>query len=64
MNRILEIDGDNHVAVVQPGVTLEELDEETSRHDLVYPVFPGENRRRSAAMSPPTPGGCGPSSTG
>ena len=26
MNRILEIDIDNHVAVVQPGVTLEELD--------------------------------------
>jgi len=43
MNRILEIDGDNHVAVVQPGVTLEELDEETRKHDLIYPVFPGEN---------------------
>lgn len=43
MNRILEIDSDNHVAVVQPGVTLEALEKETSRHDLVYPVFPGEN---------------------
>jgi glycolate oxidase len=26
MNRILEIDTDNHVAVVEPGVTLAELD--------------------------------------
>lgn len=43
MNRILEIDTDNHVAVVQPGVTLHELDEETKRHGLVYPVFPGES---------------------
>lgn len=43
MNRILEIDTDNHVAVVQPGVTLEELDRATQEHGLVYPVFPGEN---------------------
>jgi glycolate oxidase len=43
MNRILEIDTDNHVAVVQPGVTLEELDAETRKYGLVYPVFPGEN---------------------
>jgi len=42
MNRVLEIDTANHVAVVQPGVTLARLDEETSRHGLVYPVFPGE----------------------
>ena len=31
MNQILEIDTENHVAVVQPGVTLEELDRVTSR---------------------------------
>jgi glycolate oxidase len=43
MNRILEIDEENHVAVVQPGVTLEELDRVTADHGLVYPVFPGEN---------------------
>jgi glycolate oxidase len=43
MNRILEIDTENHVAVVQPGVTLEELDRVTSGHGLVYPVFPGES---------------------
>ncbi len=43
MNEILEIDTDNHVAVVQPGVTLEELDRVTAGHGLVYPVFPGES---------------------
>lgn len=43
MNRILEIDTENHVAVVQPGVTLAELDDALREHGLVYPVFPGEN---------------------
>ena len=43
MNRILEIDLDNHVAVVQPGVTLEELNRAVGEHGLVYPVFPGES---------------------
>ncbi|GAA5175588.1 FAD-binding oxidoreductase [Pseudonocardia eucalypti] len=42
MNRILEIDTENHVAVVQPGVTLSQLDEATAAHGLVYPVSPGE----------------------
>ena len=42
MNEILDIDLHNHVAVVQPGVTLEQLDEVTAAHGLVYPVFPGE----------------------
>jgi glycolate oxidase len=42
MKRVLEIDTANHVAVVQPGVTLAELDDVTKRHGLVYPVFPGE----------------------
>lgn len=42
MNRILEIDTENHVAVVEPGVTLDQLDEVTAAHDLIYPVFPGE----------------------
>jgi glycolate oxidase len=42
MNRILEIDTENHVAVVEPGVTLDQLDEATAAHDLIYPVFPGE----------------------
>ncbi len=42
MDRILEIDVDNHVAVVQPGVILSRLDEATSEFGLVYPVYPGE----------------------
>src|SRR5438874_11821256 len=42
MNRVLEIDTDNQVAVVEPGVTLAQLDEVTAAHGLVYPVFPGE----------------------
>jgi glycolate oxidase len=43
MDAILEIDLDNHVAVVQPGVTLEELNTALAEHGLVYPVFPGES---------------------
>jgi len=43
MNEIVEIDTENHVAVVQPGVTLDELDKATAQHGFVYPVFPGEN---------------------
>jgi glycolate dehydrogenase FAD-linked subunit len=43
MSEILEIDLDNHVAVVQPGVTLDQLDEALGPHGLVYPVFPGES---------------------
>ena len=42
MDQVLEIDTENHVAVVQPGVRLDQLDEITRQHDLVYPVFPGE----------------------
>ncbi|HEV3282381.1 MAG TPA: FAD-linked oxidase C-terminal domain-containing protein [Acidimicrobiales bacterium] len=42
MNRILEIDTANHVAVVEPGVTLSELDSALLPHGLIYPVFPGE----------------------
>ena len=43
MNAILEIDTENHMAVVEPGVTLEQLNEAVAEHDLVYPVAPGEN---------------------
>jgi glycolate oxidase len=42
MNAILEIDTENHVAVVQPGVTLSQLDEAVAEHGLTYPVYPGE----------------------
>ncbi len=41
--RRIQIDEENLVAVVQPGVTLAELDEITARHQLVYPVLPGEH---------------------
>lgn len=43
MDRVVEIDLSNHVAVVQPGVTLQQLDAAAAEHGLVYPVFPGEN---------------------
>ncbi|WP_432825765.1 FAD-binding oxidoreductase [Dactylosporangium sp. CA-092794] len=42
MNAVLEIDTDNHVAVVQPGVTLSDLDEQTAAAGLSYTVYPGE----------------------
>ncbi|CAN5492183.1 FAD-binding oxidoreductase [soil metagenome] len=42
MNKVLGIDTDNHVAVVQPGVRLNELDELTRASGLMYPVYPGE----------------------
>jgi glycolate oxidase len=43
MAAIVEVDVDNSVAVVQPGVTLAQLDERLAPMGLVYPVFPGEN---------------------
>jgi glycolate oxidase len=42
MKRVLEVDDDNFVAVVEPGIQLHELDAELAPHGLVYPVFPGE----------------------
>jgi len=42
MSSVLEIDTENHLVVVQPGVTLAQLDAELAEHGLVYPVFPGE----------------------
>jgi len=42
MASILEIDVANQVAVVEPGVTLAELDAALEPLGLVYPVFPGE----------------------
>lgn len=42
MDSILEIDVANQVAVVEPGVTLAELDAALAPLGLVYPVFPGE----------------------
>jgi glycolate oxidase len=42
MNRIREIDTDNQVAVVEPGVTLEQLNAALLPLGLTYPVSPGE----------------------
>ena len=42
MNAVLEVDTVNHVAVVQPGVTLSELDAATADSGLNYTVYPGE----------------------
>lgn len=42
MKAIKEIDVENHVAVVEPGVTLLELDAATLPHGLTYPIVPGE----------------------
>ncbi|ORA80267.1 FAD-binding oxidoreductase [Mycobacterium malmoense] len=42
MNAVLEVDVTNQVAVVQPGVTLTELDAATVDTGLQYMVYPGE----------------------
>jgi glycolate oxidase len=42
LDQVLEIDTENHLAVVQPGVRLDQLDEALRPHDLGYPVYPGE----------------------
>jgi glycolate oxidase len=42
MRAIKEIDSENQVAVVEPGVTLEELDHALAPLGLIYPVQPGE----------------------
>jgi glycolate oxidase len=42
MRAIKEVDRENQVAVVEPGVTLEDLDRALAPLGLVYPVSPGE----------------------
>jgi len=42
MNRILEIDGDNFAATVEPGVTLAQLRSKLEKYNLYYPLYPGE----------------------
>jgi glycolate oxidase len=43
MAALVDLDTRAHIAVVQPGLTLAELDRATAGHGLVYPVFPGTN---------------------
>lgn len=49
MAEILEIDTANHVAIVQPGVTLHDLDEALKPHGLVYPVRHGHRLSRRSS---------------
>ncbi|MGV3759783.1 MAG: FAD-binding oxidoreductase [Actinomycetota bacterium] len=42
MAEVVEVDTANHVAFVQPGVTLAQLHEALRPHGLMYPVYPGE----------------------
>jgi glycolate oxidase len=42
MNRLIRIDVNDHMAVVQPGITLRELNDELAPSGLRYPVYPGE----------------------
>lgn len=42
MKRIVEVDTQNHMAVVEPGVTLEQINAAAAEKGLLYPVFPGE----------------------
>jgi glycolate oxidase len=42
MSTIKEVDVDNQVAVVEPGVTLRALDDALASTGLRYPVYPGE----------------------
>jgi glycolate oxidase len=42
MNQVLRVDTNDHVVVVQPGLTLRELNEYLASTGLRYPVYPGE----------------------
>lgn len=41
MNKILDIDPENMVAVVQPGVIIQDLNQQVIEHGLIYPPDPG-----------------------
>ena len=41
MNKIIEMDTDNLVATVQPGVIIQDLNNEAVKHGLLYPPDPG-----------------------
>ena len=45
------------MAVVQPGVTLEQLDEASAEVGLIYPVFPGETGAASGGNVATNAGG-------
>jgi len=41
MDKILEVDAENLTAVVQPGVIIQDLNDEVGKHGLIYPPDPG-----------------------
>lgn len=41
MNKILEVDADNLTVLVQPGVVIQDLNNEAVKHGLIYPPDPG-----------------------
>ena len=63
MDAILEIDVANQVAVVEPGVTLADLDAALAPSGWCTRCSPASSRPASAATCPPTPAACGRSST-
>lgn len=65
MDRILEIDPVDRIAVVEPGVVNAALSRAVGAHGLHYPPDPPAGRpARSAATSAPPPAACAASSTG
>jgi len=42
MNKIIEIDRDNYVAVVEPGITLSDFCHQVEQQGFYYPLHPGE----------------------
>lgn len=42
MNQLVRLDTHDHMAVVQPGITLRELNDQLRATGLCYPVYPGE----------------------
>ena len=63
MNHIREIDTENQVAVVEPGVTLEQLNQELARSASFIRSRRASKRRRWAGTSAPTPVACAPFAT-
>ena len=58
LNRIIEIDRDNMVAVMEAGVTLADLLEELEKHDgLCFPVHPGDEGAQMGGMAVTNAGG-------
>jgi glycolate oxidase len=64
MKRIVEIDTENQVAVVEPGVTLEQLNGELAPWASCTRCRPASRAGPSEGTWPPMPAACAPSATG